>query len=32
VIEGADWAKLFLEVYVGPKAPTDDLRRGLLGR
>jgi len=31
-IEGADWAKLFLEVYVGPKAPTDDLRRGLLGR
>jgi len=31
-IEGADWARLFLAIYVGENAPTDDLRRGLLGR
>ena len=30
-IEGADWARLFLAVYVGEHAPTDDLRKGLLG-
>jgi len=30
-IPGADWGKLFLRLYVGPKPPTKDLRKGLLG-
>ena len=31
-IPGADWGKKFLELYVGSKPPTWDLRKGLLSR
>ena len=31
-IQGADWARAFLNLYVGSKPPTQALRRGLLGR
>lgn len=31
-IPGADWARFFLGLYVGGKPPTQDLRKGLLGR
>jgi len=30
-IEGADWARLFLDMYVGKNSPTEGLRKGLLG-
>lgn len=31
-IEGEDFARLLLRMYVGDKPPTRDLRRGLLGK
>jgi hypothetical protein len=31
-IPGADWARFFLDLYVGSKPPTQALRKGLLGR
>lgn len=30
-IPGSDWGTMFLRLYVGPKPPTKDLRKGLLG-
>jgi hypothetical protein len=30
-IPGDDFAALFIRLYVGPKPPTEDLKRGLLG-
>jgi hypothetical protein len=30
-IEGSDWARMFLRLYVGSKPPTANLRNGMLG-
>jgi chalcone isomerase-like protein len=30
--EGKDFADAFLLLYVGPKPPRDDLKKGLLGQ
>jgi hypothetical protein len=31
-IEGSDWGRMFLRLYVGSKPPTADLRKGMLGQ
>jgi hypothetical protein len=31
VIQGADFARSLFAIWLGPKPPTSDLKRGLLG-